>query len=79
LVGALWGLIDLQDERAADALLELLTQGRRFYELFGFLSRAGDRRAIIPLLQLAMGADCAAAAPDTALNGNQTGRSTVYS
>jgi hypothetical protein len=57
LVGTLWGLIDLQDERAADALWELLTQGRRFYELFGFLSRAGDRRAIVPLLQVATGAD----------------------
>jgi hypothetical protein len=57
LAGALWSLIDLQDERAADALWEQLTQGRRFYELFGFLSRAGDRRAIIPLLQLATGAD----------------------
>ena len=57
LVGALWGLIDLQDDRAADALWELLPQGRRFYELFGFLSRAGDRRAIIPLLQLATEAD----------------------
>jgi hypothetical protein len=49
-VGALWGLIDLQDPRAADALLELLVEGREFYELYGFLSRAGDRRAVLPLL-----------------------------
>jgi hypothetical protein len=57
LVGALWGLIDLRDERAADALWELLEQGRRFYELFGFICRAGDRRAVTPLLQLAVEGD----------------------
>ncbi len=57
LIGALWGLIDLHDERAADALWELLEQGRRFYELFGFVCRAGDRRAVIPLLQLAVEGD----------------------
>jgi hypothetical protein len=56
-VGALWGLIDLQDKRAAEALLELLTEGRDFYELFGFLSRAGDRRAVLPLLLLSVGAE----------------------
>jgi hypothetical protein len=60
LVGALWGLIDLNDERAADALWELLDEGRRFYELFGFVCRAGDRRAIVPLLQLAVEGDGAA-------------------
>ena len=48
-VGPLWALIDLQDERAAGALLELLTRRRLFYELFGFVSRAGDRRTVIPL------------------------------
>jgi len=48
-VGALWGLIDLQDERAADALIDLLNKKRSFYELFGFFSLAGDRRAILPL------------------------------
>jgi hypothetical protein len=58
-VGALWGMIDLQDERAADALWELLDEGRRFYELFGFVCRAGDRRAIAPLLRLAMEGDAA--------------------
>ena len=56
-VGVLWGLIDLQDKRAAEALLELLTEGRDFYELFGFLSRAGDRRAVLPLLLLSVGAE----------------------
>lgn len=50
-VGALWGLIDLHDERAGEALADLLRQRRYFYELFGFLSLAGDTRAVIPLLQ----------------------------
>jgi hypothetical protein len=49
-VGALWGLIDLKDERAGGALASLLMWGRNFYELFGFLSLAGDVRAVIPLL-----------------------------
>jgi hypothetical protein len=51
-VGALWGLIDLKDPRAADALADLLWEGRYFYELFGFLSLAGDARAVLPLLLL---------------------------
>ncbi len=49
-VGPLWGLIDLKDERAGGALADLLSKGRGFYELFGFLSRAGDARAVVPLL-----------------------------
>lgn len=49
-VGALWGLIDLQDARAADALFELMTEQRAFYELFGFISRAGDARLMVPLV-----------------------------
>lgn len=52
-VGALWGLIDLKDDRASGALAELLIQGRNFYELFGFLSLAGDARAVVPLLMAA--------------------------
>ena len=56
-VGALWGLIDLQDRWAADALLELLMEGPDFYELFGFLSRAGDRRAFLPLFALSLRGD----------------------
>ena len=51
LVGALWGLIDLQDECAAGALVELLRRQQSFYELYGFLALAGDVRAIVPLLQ----------------------------
>lgn len=50
-VGALWGLIDLGDKRAGGAVATLLSKGQHFYELFGFLSLAGDRRAIVPLLQ----------------------------
>lgn len=48
-VGALWGLIDLQDERASGALAELLQSGQEFYERFGFLALAGDARSIAPL------------------------------
>jgi len=50
-VGALWGLIDLQDERAGQALADLLRKRRHFYELFGFLALAGDERAILPLVE----------------------------
>jgi hypothetical protein len=49
-VGALWGLVDLRDERAGEALVDLIAQGRDFYELYGFLSLAGDARVIVPLL-----------------------------
>ena len=49
-VGALWGLIDLQDRRAADALVDLLERGRDYYEMFGFLARAGDVRAVMPMI-----------------------------
>lgn len=53
-VGPLWGLIDLKDERAGGALASLLSEGRDFYELFGFLSLAGDARAVVPLMAGAM-------------------------
>ncbi|MCL5997140.1 MAG: hypothetical protein M1546_13950 [Chloroflexi bacterium] len=55
-VGALWGLIDLQDPRAADALDDLWRNGPDFNELYGFMARSGDARAVIPLM-----AECAAA------------------
>jgi hypothetical protein len=55
-VGALWGLIDLEDPRAADALIELLME-EEFYELYGFLSRVGDHRAVLPLLALGVKGD----------------------
>jgi len=50
LLGALWGLIDLGDEPVGEALADLLGQGRDFYELYGFLSLAGNARVIAPLL-----------------------------
>jgi len=50
-VGALWGLIDVQDPRAADALAELMAERRTFYELYGFISRTGDARFILPLVE----------------------------
>jgi hypothetical protein len=50
-VGPLWGLIDVQDPRAADALAELVAERRAFYELYGFISRAGDARFILPLVE----------------------------
>lgn len=53
-VGGLWGLIDLGDKRAGGAVASLLNKGQHFYELFGFLSLAGDTRAIAPLLQDAL-------------------------
>jgi hypothetical protein len=34
-IGPLWGLIDLADARAADALLELMLANRPFYERYG--------------------------------------------
>ena len=49
-IGPLWGLIDLADARAADAVLELVLAKRAFYERYGFLCRAGDQRAVLPLI-----------------------------
>jgi hypothetical protein len=49
LIGALWGLIDLQDERVGGALAALIAGGRRFYELYGFTALAGNAETIIPL------------------------------
>ena len=48
-VGALWGLIDLQDPRIADALAELIQLERVYYEMFGFIARAGDERTVMPM------------------------------
>jgi len=50
VVGALWGLIDLKDPRAAGALAELLEGGRAFYELCGLTAMAGDRQAVAALV-----------------------------
>jgi hypothetical protein len=51
LVGPLWGLIDLGDERVANALADLLVDEHIFAELFGFLYQLGNAQAIVPLLQ----------------------------
>lgn len=56
-VGALWGLIDLGDARAADALADLLMEQRSFFEIFGFVSLAGDVRAVLPLAALIWAGD----------------------
>lgn len=51
LVGALWSLIDLQDQHTAGALVDVLHRQQMFYELPGFLALAGGASAIVPLLQ----------------------------
>ena len=53
-VGPLWGLIDLQDARVADALADWLWGEHSFDELFGFLSLAGTERAVLPLVLLSL-------------------------
>ncbi len=55
-VGALWGLTDLHDARAAAALTDLLEQGRGFYELYGLLALTGGARAVLPLVATVEGA-----------------------
>jgi len=69
-VGPLWGLIDLQDQRAADALATFLDQGYEFYEMYGFISRGGDKRFVFPLIALAvLGPDKAQGEATWALTG----------
>jgi hypothetical protein len=53
-IGGLWGLIDLNDRRVPGELFDYLDHNRFFYELFGFLSLAGDERALARLISLAM-------------------------
>ncbi|MFZ0790553.1 MAG: hypothetical protein WAM94_13140 [Chromatiaceae bacterium] len=53
-VGPLWGLIDMGDPRASDALVELVADQRRYYEQYGFLSRAGDHRVVLALIAEAL-------------------------
>jgi hypothetical protein len=53
-VGPLWGLIDVGDRRAADALVELVADQRQYYEQYGFLSRTGDHRVALPLIAEAL-------------------------
>jgi hypothetical protein len=52
LVGPLWALADLHDERLPGALAELAESGREFAELLGFLSAFGDARAVAPLIEM---------------------------
>jgi hypothetical protein len=81
LVGPLWGLIDLGDERAADALIDAMLDQRAFYEKYGFLSRAGDARAVLPLISdAACGSEETRADALWALTGvaHRVGREGVY-
>jgi hypothetical protein len=48
-VGPLWGLIDLGDARAADAIASFLGAGKWFYELPDFVALAGDLRCVEPV------------------------------
>ncbi len=69
-VGPLWGLIDLPDQRAADALASFLDTGREFYEMYGFISRGGDKRFVFPLIgQTMLGPDNAKGEAMWALTG----------
>jgi hypothetical protein len=56
LVGPLWGLADLHDERLPGALADLAESGREFPELLGFLSAFGDAHAVAPLIQMIISA-----------------------
>src|SRR5262245_3369567 len=56
LVGPLWGLADLHDERLPSALADLAESGRGFPELFGFLSAFGDALAVAPLIEVIVSA-----------------------
>ena len=51
-VGALWAMLDLGEPRLADELHRFLVQGPTFYELFGFLARAGAAQSLGPLLAM---------------------------
>jgi hypothetical protein len=53
-IGGLWGLIDLRDYRVGGELYDYLVQKHYFYELFGFLSLAGDERALSSLITQAI-------------------------
>ncbi len=49
-IGPLWALVDLGDPRAAEELSELAEGGLFFHEIFPMLARAGDERAIVPVI-----------------------------
>jgi hypothetical protein len=49
-LGPLWALVDLADPRAADAIAQVLEDDWDFNELAAIAGRAGDHRALVPLL-----------------------------
>jgi HEAT repeat protein len=53
-IGPLWGLVDLGDPRAADALARILGDGFFFFEAFAMAHRAADARLVLPLLYAMM-------------------------
>ena len=76
-IGALWGLVDMGDPRAADALAELLWEMRYFYEIFALTHKGGDGRAVMPLmLAMQMGGEEMQGAASAALSsvGHRIGR-----
>ncbi len=80
-VGPLWSLIDMGDSRVADALVEMIVDKRVFYEKYGFLSRAGDERAVVPLMsEVVFGAEETKADAMWALTGiaHRLGRDDLY-
>jgi len=80
-VGPLWALIDLGDGRAADALIDALLDKRAFYEKYGFLSRSGDARVLLPLISdVVRGSEATRADAMWALTGvaHRLGREGIY-
>ena len=51
-LGPLWALVDLGDARAADAIAQVLEDGWSLREIAVLAGRAGDARALLPLLYL---------------------------
>jgi hypothetical protein len=49
-IGPLWGLIDLNDPRAVEAVAQVATDHWTFPELPAMIAKVGDRRAVRPLL-----------------------------
>jgi hypothetical protein len=45
-IGALWALLDLEDPRLPAELYRFLNRRQFFYELMGFLARAGNARSL---------------------------------
>jgi len=51
IVGALWGLLDLDDARADEGMAYLLTAERWFPEQYGFAARGGSLLCLGPLIE----------------------------